>query len=149
MIIDRLERAPLYYGLGGGIARGLRWLAATDLDAISLGRHDIDGFDIWAGVNEYDTKPVEKGLWEAHEKYIDIQYIVRGSERMGWTDIERLHVSKEYDEARDVVFLDGNGDLILVPEGSFVIFFPHDGHMPMIAADSPAQVRKVVVKVAL
>jgi YhcH/YjgK/YiaL family protein len=75
--------------------------------------------------------------------------MVRGNERIGWTDIDRLHVTEAYSEERDVEWLEGNGDLFLLSEGAFVILFPQDAHMPQIAVDGPAEVRKVVVKVAI
>jgi len=36
---------------------------------------------------EYQTKPREQGIWEAHRKYIDVQYMIQGSELMGWASI--------------------------------------------------------------
>jgi biofilm protein TabA len=34
-------------------------------------------------------------------------------------------------------------------EGTFLVFWPEDGHMPGIAVDAPAPVRKVVIKIRL
>jgi hypothetical protein len=41
-------------------------------------------------VQSYTTKPENETIWESHRRYIDVQYVVRGSERMGWLPIERL-----------------------------------------------------------
>ncbi len=40
-------------------------------------RYDIDGDNLYATVSEYMTKNEEDGLYEAHRKYIDIQYVGR------------------------------------------------------------------------
>lgn len=147
MILDSLNNAQLYYGISDQMAAGLKWLQQTDLTSCELGRHEIDGSECYALVMEYETKPVEDGLWEAHRKYIDVQSVVSGAEWMGRGDIVDMKTTKEYDESGDGLLLSGTGDFFTVAENNFVVFFPHDVHMPSVTADSPQHVRKVVVKV--
>ena len=149
MIIDNLGNAHMYKQLSHGIRTGLEFLERKDLNDLSTGRHDILGDACYAMVNCYDSKPVEQGVWEAHRRYIDIQYILGGREMMGYADIQRLKVCREYDEAQDYLLLEGKGDFVLAEEGSFLIFAPQDAHMPGVAVDSPEPVRKIVVKVRL
>lgn len=42
-------------------------------DALPVGRMELDGDNPSALVQEYVTKLAEKGLWEIHRKYIDVQ----------------------------------------------------------------------------
>ena len=70
---------------------------------VALGRHEISQ-DIYANVDEYFTKPIEKGRLEAHKNYIDIQLLLDGQEELDYTSVEGLEVSEEYDEKRDVMF---------------------------------------------
>jgi YhcH/YjgK/YiaL family protein len=98
-------------------------------------------------VQQYQTKPLAEGKWESHRKYIDVQYVEEGVERIGWTPVAGLTVTEPYDEAKDIAFYQGDGDFVTVPAGSFVILFPDDAHMPGIAVDKPSPVKKVVVKV--
>lgn len=147
MIIDSINNAYLYYGLGDRIAAALRYLQETDLANVELGRRDIIGDDCYALAQEYDTKSAEGVSWEAHGKYIDVQFIVSGQERMGYANMEALDVSPVYDEDKDVVRASGEGDLFLARAGTFVIFMPQDAHIPGIAVSEPERVRKVVVKV--
>ena len=148
MIIDRIERAQRYYGLNEGIERAFRYLAATDLYALAPGRYAIDGERMFVIVEQYQTKPREQGRWEAPRRYIDVQVILAGVEVMGYAPVEDLQVTEAYDAARDIKWFSGSGDWLTVPSGAFVVFFPEDGHMPGLATDAPATVRKVVVKIA-
>lgn len=89
-------------------------------------------------------------MWEAHRKYIDVQFVAAGVEEMGYANVDTLTVKKPYDETADYALFDGAGTFVKVPTGSFTIFFPQDGHIPGSAIDGqPAAVRKVVVKVAV
>lgn len=89
-------------------------------------------------------------MWEAHRRYIDVQYIVRGCERMGCTFLrDDVPVHQPYDAQKDIIFFDTHGDLVTVPAGSFTIFMPHDIHAPSLVpavGDPEAEVCKVVVK---
>ena len=111
------------------------------------GRHELDGDKVFALVQQYQTKPLAEGKWEAHRKYIDVQYVAAGVEKIGWAPVSRLKVTELYDETKDVAFYTGKGDFVTVPAGWFVILFPEDAHMPSIAVDAPSPVTKVVVKV--
>ncbi|MBI5296799.1 MAG: YhcH/YjgK/YiaL family protein [Chloroflexi bacterium] len=146
MIFDTLDNLARYDGLGHNLPRALKFLAETDLATLPIGRIDIDGDDLYAMTQEYLTKPAEQGKWEAHRKYIDIQYVIGGTERMGFANLRTMQVG-EYVPERDFLSMNGTGSFVDVFAGSFVIFFPEDGHMPCLCADEPQQVRKVVLKV--
>jgi YhcH/YjgK/YiaL family protein len=148
MVLDRLTNAGLYAGLAPRIAEALEWLRRTDLASAPPGNHEIRGKDIFAIVAEYVTKPRAAALWEAHRKYIDVQYVVRGNEMLGHAHIGRL-AAGPYDEEKEYLRLEGDGDLLSLPAGSFAILWPDDAHMPGVAAGEPAPVKKVVVKVAV
>lgn len=150
MIRDDLNNAALYAGLGAGIGSALEYLRATDLAALPLGKHEIRGQDLMAIVQDYETKLAADCFWEAHRKYLDVQFIVRGVERMGYAPLDALRVIQAYDEAKDFMKLDdprGVGDFMDIRAGAFAIFGPRDAHMPGIAAGAPSSARKVVMKV--
>jgi YhcH/YjgK/YiaL family protein len=148
MIFDTLDNHVRYAGLGHDLPRALKFLAETDLAALPIGRIDIDGDNLYAMVQEYVTKPVEQGLWEAHRKYIDVQYMLSGQERMGFANLRAMQLG-EYVPEKDFQPMTGNGNFVDVFAGAFVIFFPEDGHMPGLRVDVPEPVRKVVLKVRI
>lgn len=149
MIIDNLSNASLYYGVSSKLKKAFEFLQKTDFETMKPGRYEIDGDNVYAMVQQYETRPLEQGAWEAHKKYIDVQYVATGSEIMGYRHIEGMKVTKEYDQSVDCLFLEGEGDFFKVEAGFFAVFTPKDAHMPCIATTSPAEVKKVVVKVAV
>jgi YhcH/YjgK/YiaL family protein len=150
MIVDKLENASLYFGLGERITAGLRYLKENDCTRLPPGKQTIRGEQIFALVQDNTTKPRTEGKWEAHKKYIDIQFVASGDEEMGYANVNTLKVQKPYDEIDDYALFEGLGSFVLVPPGSFAIFFPEDGHMPGVAVNGKSSaVRKIVVKVAL
>lgn len=147
MILDRLSNVDYYKGLGRKLDRGFAFLTETDFCGLEDGRIEIDGDNVYAILSAGKTKPAADGVWEAHRKYMDIQYVIAGAERMGWAPTEELDPKGEYDPDKDALFLEGVGSFFLVKEGSFAVFGPHDAHMPGLAVAQPALVRKAVVKV--
>ncbi|MDR3711112.1 MAG: YhcH/YjgK/YiaL family protein [Capsulimonadaceae bacterium] len=148
MILGKVEHANRYGAISDGIAKALRIISSEDLSARAIGRYEIDGDNLVMLVQEYDTRKRSEGVWEAHRKYIDLQLVLTGEESMGRADIADLHSRKPYDAALDVELFDGDGDYFRVPAGSFAIFFPNDAHMPCLATEESAKVRKVVFKIA-
>ena len=148
MVIDQLEKASMYLGINKRLAIAFQYLKNTDLAKVEPGRYEIDGTNVYALVQQYDTNPKEKGRWEAHRRYLDVQYVFSGAELFGYANLETLKAG-EYDEAKDFLSLTGDGDFFILRAGTFVILAPQDGHMPGIAVSSPQPVKKVVVKVSV
>jgi YhcH/YjgK/YiaL family protein len=147
MIFDRLKNANQYFTLGEKIAKAFQYLSQTDFTKVEPGKYEIDGDNVFALVQTYNTKPFSVGKWEAHKKYIDIQYIVSGKEKMGFTETSKVIILEEYNEEKDCAIYKGEGNFLIAEEGHFAIFFPSDVHMPSMAINIPKEVKKVVVKV--
>ncbi len=148
MIIDQLKNAPFYLRVTKGLTTAFHYLQNTDLTKVAPGKYEIDGSNVYALVQQYETKLKEKGRWEAHRRYLDVQYVFKGVEQIGYANLEQLQ-GGEYDEAKDFWTLSGEGDFFVVRAGTFVILAPQDGHMPGIAVSSPQPVKKIVVKVRM
>lgn len=151
MIQDTLNNSARYEVLGPRFAKAFDFLRSVNSD-LTEGRHDIDGDEVFALVQSYVTRPAEDSLFEAHRKYIDVQYIHSGRETILWAPLAAMKEStKSYDEIKDVA------KWKLVPDvtplhmgaGHFAILFPEDAHAPCVEWDRPDQVFKVVVKLAV
>ena len=143
MIIDQIANSHYYHALNPKIRRAFDYIHQTDLLASNIGKYEIDGENLYALVQQYNTKKKEQGVWEAHRRYIDLQYIIQGMERIGYANLTRL-THGEYDTNKDFLPLDGEGDFLTLQSGSFIILLPQDAHMPGIAVVSPAPVKKVI-----
>lgn len=146
MITDSIAKASLYYGVSPGIEIALRYLLTTDMMTLAPGRHDLAG-GCYAMVQDYETVGREKKRWEAHREYVDVQFIASGVELIGCADCSTLRQLENYNDEKDIEWFEGNGDFVTAMQGSFVILFPHEAHMPGVVGDRPSKVRKVVVKV--
>ena len=149
MIIDKLENAELYFKINKRVAIALEYLKSADFESIETGRHNIDGDNIYALINDYKTKNKTEAKLESHRKYIDVQYVSSGRELMGYALLNGQDPSQEYDEEKDCLLYNEEPSFISFSESMFAILFPDDLHMPGIAVDAPTEVRKIVVKVKI
>jgi YhcH/YjgK/YiaL family protein len=148
MILDRLENASAYRGIHQRIDKALEYLGKTDFSRVANGKYELDGDRLFAMVQRYRTRTLDQIVWEAHRRYIDVQYIVAGAERMGYLALrEGLTVKKPYDEQGDAILFEADGAMFTFWAGSFAVFMPQDVHAPGLAVDNiPSEVVKVVVK---
>lgn len=114
-----------------------------------LGRHELNENGVYANIEEYTTK--DSSHFEAHRKYIDIQYLAKGKEYIRVSSLDNIvkEVSP-YNETKDIEFFDKEAYTEHLLDGSnFMVLFPHEAHMPCMQADSAMHVRKVVVKIPI
>lgn len=149
MIVDVLKNAEMYSTIHPLMPKAIEFLRRPDLASLPAGRYPIHGENVYALVDEYDTKPVDQCAYEVHRRYWDIQCVIKGVERMGYGQLQNMTIRKPYNDATDLMFLDGQGSLIDVREGMFAVFGLEDAHMPKVAANNPSKVKKIVVKVAV
>jgi YhcH/YjgK/YiaL family protein len=147
MIIDKLENASKYYAVDPDIECALRYLVEhkNTMVAEELGEKMLNA-NVKIMFREYNTV-VGSRKWEAHEQGTDIQYIVRGAERVGFNYPERM-MNAQKQKNKDQILYDGDGDRILLTEGYFMILFPGEVHMSKLAAYGVSEpVRKTAFKI--
>lgn len=146
MILDHIDQADLYPALHPAFDRAFDFLRRPDLPSLADGRHAIDGDRLYALVARGPARGRAASPLEIHRRYLDIQYVVEGTDVMGWTPLCRAQVpGRGYDAAKDIEFFDGAATAWLtVPPRHFAIFFPADLHAPLAGE---GLLHKVVVKV--
>ena len=121
-----------------------------DLSSMEVGKYALVGDQAYATISEYETKEPENARWEAHKKYIDLQYVISGEEKMGILPLSQAKNAMAYNEQKDLIFYgDNDGDLHLATSEAFFLFFPNDVHRPCMKVDESAPVRKLVAKIAV
>lgn len=148
MVLDSIKNFGLYATITERLAAGFNFITTTDLIAIKEGIYEIDGKSIFAIVQEYDTKEEKDCFLEGHTKYIDIQYMVQGTELMGIATKGDQKI-QSFDVEKDYTFYEGETSYIKVGAGMFTLFFPDDLHRPCIRVGSETKVKKVVIKVQI
>lgn len=149
MIYDKIDNLETYADISEDIRIGLEFLRQVSPD-IEKGVHELSP-RVKAIVSEYTTKPENENGYEAHRQYIDIQYLVSGSEKICCLPLEYLKETKPYSEECDAALYsaDIQPQEMMIGNGYFAVFFPQDGHMPQLSADEPLPVKKIVVKVKI
>ena len=151
MILDSLPLWRHYAALNPWFSRAFAFLEHVTPE-IAVGRHDIDGDQVFALVQRYHTRPAAGMQFEAHRRYVDIQFLVQGREVIHWAPLADLtEVTLPYDEAREAALFAAieGATPVRLSAGQFVILFPDDAHAPCCAWSEPEEVLKVVVKVAV
>ena len=145
MIIDRIENAENYINLHKDFKLVFDFIKTHDLKSLACGRYKLRGSEVFFNLQEYETKQTQK--LEAHKKYIDIQVVANGEELMGYTNINNTTLKEEYDEEKDVMFLNGSVDKLHADNKTFLIFTPEDAHMPALSVNEDKYVKKAIFKI--
>jgi biofilm protein TabA len=150
MIADTLQQHCRYNSLSPRFAAAFDFLKKLPAGPAD-GRHDIDGDNSFALVQSYTTRPQAQGTFEAHQRHIDIQFILSGVETMLWAPLATLQVTQPYLAEKDVALfaMPAQATPLNLRAGEFAIFFPEDGHAPGLEFGAPSAVRKVVIKVRI
>lgn len=133
------------------IQTALEYLKSHDFTSMETGVYEIQGKEIYAQVMDAQTAPADTKRPEVHEKYIDVQFLASGKERLGFTPDTGNYEVDERLEDKDLIFyktVENEGFIEAIP-GCYSIFFPEDVHRPAVAAGEPMTIRKVVVKVSV
>jgi len=155
-IIGYLEDILKNGGFEPDIKRGLEYLRGAEVDIPSdaragyTNRIELDGEALFALPQVYETRDIAEGKFEAHRRHIDLQYIVRGEERIRIASLREGVVTVPYDPEKDVAFFAfTEGTDLLLKSGMVAVFYPEDLHAPCLNVTSKTTVKKVVVKVAV
>lgn len=147
MIFERVEDMAWFSRLDDAMAAAVAWIASVDPLLAKIGRHEV-GNGIYALVQEYVTKERAETVCESHRIYLDLQYMVRGSEIVEVQPLEGLQAVQPYEQAKDAaLYEDKPGWRLRLSAGMAAVFFPHDAHRPCLADGETMPVRKIVVKI--
>lgn len=149
MIVDKIEKLKLYKEIPSEV---VQFLSELDINNIKLSKRVLSDC-IYVNIEEYNTKDIEVASFESHDKYIDIQLLLKGSENIYYASRDNLIVKVPYDETRDIAFYSDSiqGYPYIKLDGTnFMMIYPHEAHAPQVSSGNFSQkVLKVVVKIKL
>ena len=128
----------------------VEYISKLDLINIKPGKYEVRA-DFYYTVQEYEAFSEENSVWESHNKYVDVQWLISGQEKLYITDIRNLQSRDDYDCDRDVIHYYPSSDqssILLVP-GSCAILFPKDAHRPARYLGIDCIVKKIVGKLRI
>ena len=147
-IVDRLEHLADYAGISPAFAKAVEFLQKSDLAALAAGRHEIDGDECFAIVNDAAelVAPAERKV-EVHRVYFDIQIPLSGEETYGLAEFDPA-AEGSFDESKDIGFYDQKVVPVTLKPGEFAVFYPDTcAHAPACTLGEPCSIRKIIVKV--
>jgi biofilm protein TabA len=145
--VNKITFADQYHKNQAEWDKMFAFLRNSDLLTIEPGNYAIDGENVYAIITEAPSKAFETSAWESHRKYIDLQYVIAGKEKIGLVHLASATVSKPYDEEKDYVLYSARGKFYAAKPGTFFLFFPDDVHRPNINVEGFDIVKKLVVKI--
>src|SRR5512145_1499075 len=105
MIFDLFTCIRRYEALNRGFKRAIDFLEGTDLNRLEMGRYEIDNDRIYAMVSRESGRKKEDSQLEVHEKYIDIQLVLSGTDNMGWKPLKNcVKPASGFDKDDDIGF---------------------------------------------
>ena len=114
------------------------------------GSYDVGYNNIKMNLGKYFTKSENEKFWESHKKYLDVQIMINGTEKVAINDIRDMEV-KSFDEEKDLTILEGDKAFdIIMKTGDVLVFFPNDVHKTELNVsenDDSGNIRKIVTKV--
>lgn len=152
MILDNLKNSTMYYGLNSKFEKAFNFIKKAVDENLPVGKYEVDGNEVYGLVQEYSTKLQEEGKFEGHRRYIDIQYIISGTEVIEVIDISKAKSNTEYNEVKDIEFYDNSnkGSKCVLEDKEYAILYPNDIHKPGMFFDNiQTNVKKIVVKVKI
>ena len=149
MIVGNIHH--LQSGLPASLREAIEHVKAHVTDATPLGKHDIDGNNLFYLVSEDMTQPFEERRAEYHARYLDIQIVLKGQEGMTFSVLPAGAPDIDWLAEKDIAFLAEGAQekTVILSEGDFVVFYPGEVHKPLCAVGTPAKVRKAVVKMLM
>ena len=145
MIFDTVKNLPQYRHLDG-MGEVIKFLGENSLNDLPSGRYELPN-GIWCTISESKTK--QSGDYEVHRKYVDVQVILAGSEKIGWMPLVDNDADYDFSVEKDIGFFDAESEraltLQMLPE-TFAVFYPEDAHKPLLYFHH-ACVKKAVFKI--
>ena len=129
----------------------LQYIKETNFAEVNNGEYEIDGRDVFVRINTYATEDKINKKPEAHNQYIDVQYLGAGEEIIYFTPRRAEHiVVEDHADESDLLFYEEieEKDHVVLQTGDFAVFFPWELHRPGCSTKNGMQeVQKIVVKI--
>lgn len=148
MIIGKIEDCKRYFSVHPLMQAFFDYVQTHELDKLPTGKIELIRGQFYINVDEVQLKRKKNQRIEAHRKFIDIQMPLGMVETMGWSPLASLaEPDAPFDIDRDVVLYSQPAESYFdVHPGEFVVFFPEDGHAPMIGEGKQ---RKIIAKLKI
>lgn len=152
MFLFDLTRKDYPRGLPQIIIATCEQLKTLNLPALEVGRYELTE-QIFMNVMELESEPAEQRKGEIHQKYLDIQLLISGTETMEYSIVlPNLSDYEPYNEENDYQ-LTLTSELkhknsVTLSTMQCAVFLPHEPHKPCCNTNGEVtQIKKLVAKI--
>lgn len=146
MILDIQEKGEWYGRIHPRLAVGFAQIQRSDLATLPVGRNTVHAW-LHVDIVKGPLIPRAQSRVEVHARYVDIHVPLVGSEEVGWMEAGRMRMLDRRIPEKDAeLFSDPCDSWVVLKPGFFALFWPGEGHAPMVGA---GEIHKAVIKVAL
>ena len=152
MIFDSIQNADLYTDISPNLKIALDYMKGHDLSAMEPGRYPLADGNVLVIIKKgFQTKEPAQCKWESHREFLDIQYLLSGKEGIGYCSAAEMKVRVPYDPESDKILYHDNEKAFVtrLSPGDFVVLFPNDAHMTLIADGEITTNSTAVIKVRI
>lgn len=149
MIYGELRELKFYKGISKNLDKAIECIESGAYKTAPEGKNIIDGDNVFFNCQNVKTQPVEERFFEGHKKYIDIQIVINGEEKIGYSTRSNVVRTTPWNRETDFEKYEGSVDHLFELNGdTFIILFPEEPHMPLIHGENgPMEIKKVVFKI--
>lgn len=151
MIICNLKNFTKEINNDAKMKKAAEFLLNEDLEKLTPGRISIDSDNIYVKIMNYETIPFEQVRFEAHNKYIDIHYVIIEKEIIWCVDRDKINPVGQYNIEKDVIHGAPKNpediSKIVLSSGDLAVTYPSDAHAPKGMVVSSRLIKKIVIKV--
>lgn len=149
MIFGNIKNIDEFNFLPQKILKCFEYINNHDLATYEKGKYEIYGEQLFVNISEYETTNAENRFWEAHKKYLDLHFILDGTEQIDINFIDNME-QKDFVEEKDFLPLEGKSNgCVILNKGDFLICYPKDAHRTAIKVNEPSNVKKAIFKIKI
>ncbi|ETP71620.1 protein, YhcH/YjgK/YiaL family [Lachnospiraceae bacterium JC7] len=149
MIVDHIKNIERYRGIDENVLKALSYIKefASDPDK-GDGKYEVVPGEIILHVITKETHDRIDAKMEIHKNFMDIHYLINGSERCYVSELPSMELI-DYSEETDNGFWDcRDTGSVQIKEGEFYAVWPLEPHCPLCnAGDENKVIRKIIAKV--
>ncbi|MGX6591678.1 YhcH/YjgK/YiaL family protein [Cetobacterium ceti] len=150
MIFGQFHELKNYKGTSKMLDKALELIESGEFLKGEPGKNVVEGDDLFFNLVEVDTRELKDCFFETHKDYIDIHVVVEGEENIGYALQEELKAENEYDKCSDFQKFGGEAKQIFtIKNDRFIVFYPEEPHMPLMAIGEPKKIKKAIFKIKL
>jgi len=153
MIIGNVENLHLVPFLPEKLKVAIEYVREMVTPDTQNGRYQLNNDGSFYLVMENKNRTSDMGKFEYHEKHIDIQLLLSGTEKIAVSTREpHTEITENKLDVSDVAFVSAPAEetSFVLQSGDFAIFYPYEIHKPLCITNGKSEmIHKVVIKIPL